>query len=82
MILVVADTIETARVVRRVAGPGARVADATGAFASFDQVELPPAHVLLTATGCMLWTVSRDELDLPAITGWRPEWPGGRDWRN
>ena len=37
MILVVADTIETARVVRRVAGPGARVADATGAFASFDQ---------------------------------------------
>lgn len=45
-------------------------------------VELPPAHALLTATGGLLWTVIQDELDLPAITGWRPAWPDGRDWRD
>ncbi|WP_420633637.1 hypothetical protein [Candidatus Palauibacter sp.] len=40
MILVVADTLQTAQEVRRAAGPGARMADANGAFASFDpQVE-------------------------------------------
>lgn len=45
-------------------------------------VELPTAHALLTATGGLLWTVIRDELDLPAITGWRPAWPDGRDRRD
>jgi len=37
MILVVADTPQTAREVCRAAGPGARVADATEALASFDR---------------------------------------------
>ncbi len=38
-------------------------------------VHLPLGHDLLAATGGLLWTVSRDGLGLPAITGWAVSWP-------
>ncbi len=43
-------------------------------------IRLPVAHRLLAASGRMLWTMSRDELDLPTVTGWIPVSHGADDW--
>ncbi|WP_419940238.1 6-bladed beta-propeller [Candidatus Palauibacter sp.] len=43
-------------------------------------IQLPIGHQLVAASGHMLWTVSRDELDLPTVTGWVPASPGADSW--
>lgn len=40
-------------------------------------VVLPRAVRLMSASGGLLWTISRDELELPTVTGWSIAWPGG-----
>ena len=39
-------------------------------------VEFPADHYLLAATGGLLWTVTRNEFDLPTVTGWSVAQPG------
>ena len=42
-------------------------------------VELPLGHTLLAAAGGLLWSWSKDNLDLPTIASWELEWVAGED---
>lgn len=42
-------------------------------------VELPLGHTLLAAAGGLLWSWSKDSLDLPTIASWELEWAAGEN---